>query len=185
MSPTERPCTTDVTMTVKEWQRQGRALFGDDEMAWAFVCPSCGHVATVQDWYDAGAGVDSAAFSCVGRWLPNPVEAFGQDGGPCNYAGGGLFRINPVLVTREGEPMEPETRRRRAMTDLRTMRVRLVLDIQITAADDHAAGPGYTPLDLIEIHRAAMAAELALGDRYVEQEVTVRQCALHVEDEPE
>jgi hypothetical protein len=25
-------------------------------------------------------------------------EAFSQDGGPCNYAGGGLFRLNPVTV---------------------------------------------------------------------------------------
>ena len=44
------------------------------------------------------------AFSCVGRNLGVGEEAkvaaaaFKGKGGPCNYAGGGLFGLNPVEV---------------------------------------------------------------------------------------
>jgi hypothetical protein len=94
------------TLTHAEWQAEAEARFGKDPMRWAFKCPVCGYVATLQDWKDAGAKSEHAAFSCVGRWLPGSGEAFtGKPGGtrgPCNYAGGGLFRINPVHVSHEG-----------------------------------------------------------------------------------
>jgi hypothetical protein len=82
---------------VADWDREGIALFGEDRKAWRFVCPSCGHIAKASDWKEAGAPPGSAAFSCVGRWLPQCEEAFTKRG-PCNYAGGGLFAINPVRV---------------------------------------------------------------------------------------
>lgn len=86
-------------MTQEEWFAEGTRLFGDDVMKWRFVCPSCGHIASVQDWKDAGAPEGAVAFSCVGRYLPERSEAFGGKGsGPCNYAGGGLFIIHPVNV---------------------------------------------------------------------------------------
>lgn len=81
-----------------DWHAEARRLFGDDKMKWKFVCPSCGHVASVQDWKDAGAGEGEVAFSCVGRHLDNPHHAFQQGKQPCNYAGGGLIRLNPVVV---------------------------------------------------------------------------------------
>lgn len=63
-------------------------------------CPSCDHVATVRDWKDAGAKENNAAFSCVGRWLgADDKHTFRKDGGPCQYAGGGLFQLNPITVT--------------------------------------------------------------------------------------
>ncbi|MGE3857262.1 MAG: VVA0879 family protein, partial [Dehalococcoidia bacterium] len=78
------------------WRAEAERLFGADAMRWRFECPACHHVATLQDWKDAGAPQESWAFSCVGRWLPFHRDAFGEDGpGPCNYAGGGLFRLNP------------------------------------------------------------------------------------------
>lgn len=85
-------------LTKAEWEAEAERRFGKDPMAWKFACPSCGHVAAIADWKAAGAPVEAVAFSCVGRWLPDPKEAFRKDGGPCNYAGGGLFRINPVIV---------------------------------------------------------------------------------------
>jgi hypothetical protein len=94
-------------MTHEEWLAEGKRRFGPHMQRWQFVCPACGHVASVQDWQDAGAPETAVAFSCVGRWvkpdLLKPVrEAFGGEGpGPCNYAGGGLFAINPVEVHRE------------------------------------------------------------------------------------
>lgn len=86
-------------ITYEEWVKEGTALFGTDRKKWRFVCPCCGHVATPQDWLDAGATEGEIAFSCVGRRSDHPREAFGKGNGPCNYAGGGFFKLNPVQVT--------------------------------------------------------------------------------------
>lgn len=89
-------------MTFQEWHDKGVKLFGEDKAKWAFVCPSCGHVATVQDYRDAGAPTGAVAYSCVGRWKGPRSNAFhGSGSGPCNYAGGGLIRLNPVEVDGE------------------------------------------------------------------------------------
>lgn len=85
-------------MTREEWMAEGGRRFGPDQMAWKFVCPSCGHVAATADWKAAGASSNAVAFSCVGRWLPNANEMCSKAGGPCNYAGGGLIRLNPVKI---------------------------------------------------------------------------------------
>jgi hypothetical protein len=86
------------TITLAEWRAKAAELFGPCNLDWRFICPSCGHVASVQDWEDADAPATAAAFSCVGRWSGAAREAFGKGDGPCNYAGGGLFRLNPVAV---------------------------------------------------------------------------------------
>ena len=92
-------------MTKAEWKAEGERRFGKDIMKWRFVCPSCGHVASLQDWKDAGAPANAAAFSCVGRWLGEAREAFfvadKTKPGPCNYAGGGLIGLNPLEVDGE------------------------------------------------------------------------------------
>lgn len=96
------PVTTRYTQS--EWIAEGRRRFGDDQMQWRFVCPICKHVACVQDWKDASASEGEVAFSCVGRHIEGAREAFGngrRTDGPCNYAGGGLFRMNPVEVLRD------------------------------------------------------------------------------------
>ncbi len=95
--------STITRMTIAEWKAEAVRRFGEDPMRWAFVCPSCGHVATVQDWMDAGATESAVAFSCVGRWIAaDDAKTFKREGGPCNYAGGGLFKLNPVIVTYDG-----------------------------------------------------------------------------------
>jgi len=89
-----------IRMTADEWVKEGERLFGADRDGWRFECPSCHHVATPRQWREAGAGEGEIAFSCIGRHAPTPKEAFENDGrGPCTYAGGGLFRLNPVTVT--------------------------------------------------------------------------------------
>lgn len=91
---------TTRTITHEEWKAEGVRRFGADQRKWAFVCPSCGHVATVADWIEAGADEGEVAYSCVGRRRGVGGEkAFKKSGGPCNYAGGGLFKLNPVQVT--------------------------------------------------------------------------------------
>lgn len=92
-----------VKMTREEWEAEGARRFGTDRMNWRFVCPLCGYVASVKDWKDAGADEGEVAFSCVGRHRQGSRSAFFEGGkGPCDYAGGGLFRLNPVHVTDDG-----------------------------------------------------------------------------------
>lgn len=99
------------TVEWEEWCKEATARFGPDPKGWRFVCPVCGHVASIAEW-DARDGSDGAAFSCIGRWMPSSREAFGQGPGPCNYAGGGLVRLNPVTVVgrRENGSVEFEHR---------------------------------------------------------------------------
>lgn len=86
-------------VTHEEWLAEAKKRFGDDPLKWRFVCPVCKHVASAQDWKDAGADEGAVAFSCVGRWKKGSRDALrGEGDGPCNYAGGGLFRLNPVHV---------------------------------------------------------------------------------------
>ena len=86
-------------ITYAAWKEEGERRFGPNMMAWRFVCPSCGHVASVLDWKNVGARETEVAFSCIGRHIEGASEAFSKDhNGPCTYAGGGLFRLNPVTV---------------------------------------------------------------------------------------
>lgn len=86
-------------MTVEEWHAEGERRFGKDYSRWKFKCPSCWHVASVQNWKDAGAPEGGVAFSCIGRYTgATGRNAFKQAGGPCNYTGGGIFKINPITV---------------------------------------------------------------------------------------
>lgn len=87
-----------ITMTKDEWLAKGELLFGANKRHWRFICPSCETVASVQDWLAAGAPETACAFSCIGRWKGARIDAFKGGPGPCNYAGGGLFCINPVYV---------------------------------------------------------------------------------------
>lgn len=86
-------------MTLTGWEAEGTRRFGPNQMAWRFVCPSCGAEMSVADYKAAGAPENAVAFSCVGRWTGAKATIFEQPG-PCNYAGGGLFQLNPVKVTQ-------------------------------------------------------------------------------------
>ncbi len=101
-SPPPSPELPTEYRTREEWEAKGIALFGTDRRAWRFACPCCKHEATVADWMAAGAPEGAVAFSCVGRWAGSQREAFGSGPGPCNYAGGGLFGLNPVRVCGVG-----------------------------------------------------------------------------------
>ncbi len=94
-------------MTKEEWYAKGEELFGSDKMQWRFICPACGHVASVQDYKNVGAPEGAVGFSCVGRWSSAEArQAFEKGKGPCNYAGHGLIRLNPVEITNaDGEKL--------------------------------------------------------------------------------
>lgn len=83
-----------------DWLAEAKRLFGDNVHDWKFVCPVCCYVQSFAQCEAAGMSSDAIAFSCIGRWLGSKREAFTKDSrpGPCNYAGGGLFKLNPVRV---------------------------------------------------------------------------------------
>lgn len=85
--------------SIEIWRKKAAELFGPDPRNWAFVCPSCGAVQTVGEMADSKHPQEEWAFSCIGRTTNPGREAFGANKEqPCNYAGGGLFRMNPVSV---------------------------------------------------------------------------------------
>lgn len=91
-------------MKKAEWEVEAKERFGDNIMNWKFRCPACGHIASVRDYKNAGAPANAVAYSCIGRYLDESHkvrEAFGEGPGPCNYAGGGLFGLNPTEVDGE------------------------------------------------------------------------------------
>ena len=99
---TTKPATKMREVTHADWKAEAVLRFGANPLKWRFECPSCAHIATVKDWKDAGANEGEVAFSCVGRRLnAGDAKAFKRAGGPCNYTGGGLFRLNPVSVVFE------------------------------------------------------------------------------------
>lgn len=92
-------------MTVTEWRAEAVKRFGPDPMNWRFICPVCQHIAAVSDWKAAGATEGEVAFSCIGRRIKGRDAFPGKGVGPCNYAGGGLFRLNPqCVIDEEGKP---------------------------------------------------------------------------------
>lgn len=87
-------------------------MFGDNTMKWRFKCPSCGFVASAEDYKAAGAPHQAVGFSCVGRWIPiGVIPEFASEkqnsDGPCDYAGNGLFTMNPVLVQKDDGEIVP------------------------------------------------------------------------------
>lgn len=96
-------------ITYAEWITEAKQKFGADVDAWRFVCPACKHIQCIADMKGAGVPETAWAFSCMGRWTDSPRQAFvaKRDAGklgPCNYAGGGLFAINPVhVIMPDGE----------------------------------------------------------------------------------
>jgi hypothetical protein len=48
------PMTAPRTLTQQQLRDEAAARFGPDPMKWAFVCPSCGDVATLQDFKTVG-----------------------------------------------------------------------------------------------------------------------------------
>ncbi|TXM65846.1 VVA0879 family protein [Methylobacterium sp. WL120] len=92
-----------VTLTKAAWEQAGTERYGADKLTWRFRCPCCKTAIAVSEYADAKTAEGVVAFSCIGRYLlAEPRDAFAEEGkGPCNYAGGGFFRLNPIHVSDE------------------------------------------------------------------------------------
>lgn len=102
---------TIVKQTLKEWLDEGKERFGDDFLKWRFKCPACGHVASGQDFKDAGADPNDMYQACIGRHNGKGADGMkGKDEGfGCNWAAFGLFgnlSKGRVVVTPEGKEVE-------------------------------------------------------------------------------
>lgn len=96
---------------LEDWHKLATEKFGENARHWKFVCPVCHTPQTAQDFINAGVPEEDAktsiAVECIGRWLREKQMAFDnrkgkiKKGQPCNYAGYGLFKLNPVPVEFE------------------------------------------------------------------------------------
>lgn len=93
-----------IKITHEKWFEEATKRYGTNFKKISFKCPVCGFNATVQDYIDAGASPGQVGFVCIGRFYSaeNCKKAFGDKNknkpGPCDYTGGGLFKLNPVEV---------------------------------------------------------------------------------------
>ncbi len=79
--------------SVEEWQEEARRRFGGDFLKWKFVCPMCGHVASIGDFKEAGADSPDAAYKeCIGRYTGKGSPQKGDSSG-CNWCAYGLLGI--------------------------------------------------------------------------------------------
>jgi hypothetical protein len=99
------------TIPHAEWLAEAERRFGWDPMFWRFVCPSCGHVASIRDWKDLGVAESGIAVSCLGCYTGDRKtmedRMFKRKGGPCNYCGEGRRPMNPVIVDLGNGELRP------------------------------------------------------------------------------
>lgn len=89
--------------SMDDFMTDAQERFGEDWLAWRFVCPGCGYVASVQDYKDAGAPEGAVGYSCIGRYVENGRSWLnGKGDGPCDYTAGGLFNICDTAISTDG-----------------------------------------------------------------------------------
>lgn len=85
------------------WEAEGRKRFGDDWMKWRFICPMCGHIASVEDFKAAGASDLNDAFQCcLGRFTGKGAPKKGDSSG-CNWTVNGFLKIGGAYVMHNGK----------------------------------------------------------------------------------
>ncbi len=76
--------------THQEWLAELKRRFGENNLKWAFTCPACGKISTLQEFKDAGATPDDAYQTCIGRHTGKGApDKNSKDG--CNWCAYGLF----------------------------------------------------------------------------------------------
>lgn len=91
--------------THPEWLTELKNRFGEDMMKWAFKCPACGKVSTMQEFKDAGAEPNDSYQTCIGRFTGKGSPTKDSKEG-CNWAAFGLFGTlsgGDVIITEAGK----------------------------------------------------------------------------------
>lgn len=86
--------TAESIINYDDWIAELKNRFGDDAKKWAFKCPNCGNIQTIQDFIDneIEKPEDKVYFSCIGRYVKNKG---------CNWTLGGLFKIHKISVMKD------------------------------------------------------------------------------------
>lgn len=96
-----------IRWTRDELLAEARARFGEDPKLWAFVCPSCGDVATPADFLANDADPNLIGQECIGRSFgalrgekrtTKQGVTVGDAPRGCDWCAYGLFR-GPWLIT--------------------------------------------------------------------------------------
>lgn len=97
------------TMSLDEFKAACLAQAPTNEQL-VFRCPMCGTLQSGQDLINAGAGKTFEeverylGFSCIGRFTGAASPRAQQDGQPCNWTLGGLFKMHTLeVVTGDGK----------------------------------------------------------------------------------
>lgn len=93
------------TYTLKEWLEEGEKRFGPDKLKWAFKCPACGKVSTIQEFKNAGAEPNDAYQKCIGRFTGKGAPIINSKDG-CNWAAFGLLGTlngGAKVITENGD----------------------------------------------------------------------------------
>lgn len=79
-----------------DWIAELKKRFGNDAKNWAFKCPQCGHIQTIQDFIDhkIDEPESKVMFSCIGRYVKNIG---------CDWTLGGLLKIHTYSVFCNGK----------------------------------------------------------------------------------
>ena len=95
--------------TQEEWLNEGEQRYGEDFAKWQFKCPACGHVASGQDFKDAGAEPNDLHQTCIGRHNGKGTKNQTDEGFGCNWAAFGLFGTlgkGRIVITPDGKEVE-------------------------------------------------------------------------------
>ncbi len=78
------------------WIAELKNRFGSDHKKWAFKCPACGNIQTIQDFIDNGIENPETKvyFSCIGRFVKNKG---------CDWTLGGLLKIHKISVMKDAQ----------------------------------------------------------------------------------
>ena len=77
-------------MTIDAWRAEALRRGGGGFGSVRFLCPSCGNVATPDDFVAVGANAADAAVECIGR-ASRPMAPNVPGGRPCDWAAYGFF----------------------------------------------------------------------------------------------
>ena len=101
-------------MTQDEFYAEAKRRFGPKARDWKFVCPACGTIHSIQQYFDAGLSQEAVhgvvGYSCIGRFTGQGDAGISAHhrGEPwdkgCNWTLGGLLRIHTLEVLIEGRP---------------------------------------------------------------------------------
>jgi hypothetical protein len=100
-------------LTFEELNTEAKRRFGDNDRAYAFACPRCGDVATLQDFLDVGKP-EAIGQDCIGRHLGALTGAHRPDkkgivrgDAPrgCDWCAYGLFPGPWLIQMPNGKPV--------------------------------------------------------------------------------